>query len=64
MIKQDAGRARADLKRLSAAADLARGRLDDLLRGPLIDEARARLVAAESALETGRPEFQRSTAIV
>lgn len=62
LIEQDTRRAEAELARLEAAADRARRRLDELLRGPrqeAIDEARARLVAAESALNTARDEMQR-----
>lgn len=62
LIKQDARRSEADLTRTEAAADRARRRLDELLRGPrqeAIDEARARLVGAESELDTARFEFQR-----
>lgn len=62
LIEQQTDRAEADLARREAAADRARGRLEELLRGPrqeAIDEARARLVAAESALETARAELQR-----
>ncbi|NBB92836.1 MAG: HlyD family efflux transporter periplasmic adaptor subunit [Gammaproteobacteria bacterium] len=62
LMEQDPRRAEADLARLEAAADRMRRRLDELLRGPrqeAIDEARARLVAAESALRTARDEMQR-----
>lgn len=62
LIEQDTRRAEADLERLQAGAERARRRLDELLRGPrqeTIDEVRARLVAAESALHTARVELQR-----
>ena len=62
LIEQDDRRATAELSRLQAAADRVRRRLDELLRGPrqeAIDEARARLIAAEAALETARDELLR-----
>ncbi|MGM0631628.1 MAG: HlyD family secretion protein [Pseudomonadota bacterium] len=62
LVEQDTRRAEADLARLEAAADRAHRRLDELLRGPrqeAIDEARARLIAAEATLETARDELQR-----
>lgn len=62
LVELDTRRAKADLARLEAAAERARRRLDELLRGPrqeAIDEARARLAAAESALATARHELQR-----
>lgn len=62
LVELDARRAEADLGRLQAVADRAERRLDQLLRGPrqeAIDESRARLAAAESALTTAREEFQR-----
>lgn len=62
LLSQDARRADAELLRLEAAADRTRRRLDELLRGPrqeAIDEARARLVAAEAALSTSRNELRR-----
>lgn len=62
LVEQDTRRAAADLARFEAAADRARGRLDELLRGPrqeAIDEARARLASAESALSTARDEAKR-----
>lgn len=62
LLTQDARRASAELLRLEAAADRTRRRLDELLRGPrqeAIDEARARLVAAEASLGTARDELQR-----
>jgi HlyD family secretion protein len=62
LIEQDPRRAEADLARIEAVADRMRRRLDELLRGPrqeAIDETRARLVAAESALRTARDELQR-----
>lgn len=62
LVQLDARRAEADLARLEAAADRVQRRLDELLRGPrreAIDEARARLAAAESGLATARDELQR-----
>lgn len=62
LVEQDTRRAAAELARFEAAVDRARGRLDELLRGPrqeAIDETRARLASAESALITGRIEFKR-----
>jgi len=62
LVEQDPRRLEADLARLEAAADRTRRRLDELLRGPrqeIINEARARLMAAETALETARNELQR-----
>jgi HlyD family secretion protein len=62
LLEQDPRRAESDLARLQAGADRARRRLDELLRGPrqeAIDEARARLAAAESGLTTARNELAR-----
>lgn len=62
LVELDTRRAEADLARLEAAAERVRRRLDELLRGPrqeAIDEARARLAAAESALATARQELRR-----
>ncbi|WP_027329040.1 HlyD family secretion protein [Marinimicrobium agarilyticum] len=62
LLEQDTRRLEAELARLEAATDRNRRRLDELLRGPrqeVIDEARARLIAAEAALETARNELQR-----
>ena len=62
LVEQDPRRVEAELARLEAAADRTRRRLDELLRGPrqeVINEARARLMAAETALETARNELQR-----
>jgi HlyD family secretion protein len=62
LVEQDRRRAEAELTRLEAAVDRLRHRLDELLRGPrqeAIDEARARLVAAEAALATARDELRR-----
>lgn len=62
LVQQDARRAESDLARLEAGADRARRRLDELLRGPrqeAIEEARARLAAAESGLRTARDELAR-----
>jgi HlyD family secretion protein len=62
LVELDTRRAEADLARAEAAADRARRRLDELLRGPrqeAIEEARARLAAAESGLATARQELQR-----
>ncbi|OOE37829.1 hypothetical protein BZG04_01345 [Salinivibrio kushneri] len=62
LVELDPHRARAELAQLEAAADRSRRRLDELLRGPrqeTIDEARARLTAAESGLATARQELQR-----
>lgn len=62
LLSQDARRADAELLRLEAAADRAQRRLDELLRGPrqeAIDEARARLVAAEAAFGNARDELRR-----
>lgn len=62
LVELDTRRAGADLARLEAAADRARRRLDELLRGPrpeAIAEARARLAAAESGLATARHELER-----
>ncbi|RFF29664.1 HlyD family secretion protein [Wenzhouxiangella sediminis] len=62
LVELDTRRAEADLDRVEAVADRARRRLDELLRGPrqeAIDEARARLAAAESGLATARHELQR-----
>lgn len=62
MVELDPRRAQADLARLEAVAERARRRLDELLRGPrqeAIEEARARLAAAESGLATAREELQR-----
>lgn len=64
LIEQDTRRANAELSRLEAAADRVRRRLDELLRGPrqeAIDEARARLIAAEAALATSQDELLRIT---
>lgn len=62
LLSQDVRRADAELLRLEAAADRSRRRLDELLRGPrqeTIEEARARLVAAEAALGNARDELRR-----
>jgi HlyD family secretion protein len=62
LVELDSRRSEADLARLDAVADRARRRLDELLRGPrqeAIEEARARLAAADSALATARHELQR-----
>ncbi|KMQ72983.1 HlyD family secretion protein [Marinobacter subterrani] len=62
LVEQDPRRLEADLARLEAAADRTRRRLDELLRGPrqeVINEARARLMAAGAALEKARNELQR-----
>jgi HlyD family secretion protein len=62
LVEQDTRRAEADLAKLEAAVDRTRRRVDELLRGPrqeAIDEARARLVAAESATKTTRDEVRR-----
>ncbi len=62
LVEQDARRVESDLARLQAGVDRARRRLDELLRGPrqeAIDEARARLAAAESGLGTARDELAR-----
>lgn len=62
LVEQDPRRVEAELARLEAAADRTRRRLDELLRGPrqeAINEARARLMAAEAALEVARNELQR-----
>lgn len=62
LVELDPRRAEADLARLEASADRVRRRLDELLRGPrqeAIEEARARLAAAESGLATARQELQR-----
>jgi HlyD family secretion protein len=62
LLSQDARRADAELLRLQAATDRAQRRLDELLRGPrqeAIDEARARLIAAEAAFGNARDELRR-----
>lgn len=62
LIEQDPNRAQSVLAQREAAAERARKRLDELLRGPRqesIDEARSRLDAAESAFTTAREELQR-----
>lgn len=62
LLQLDARRAEAELSRLQARADRAARRLDELLRGPrqeAIDEARARLAAAESGLRTAEQDLER-----
>lgn len=62
LVRLDERRAEADLAQNQARVEQAGRRLDELLRGPrqeAIDEARARLVAAESALKTAEQDLAR-----
>lgn len=62
LVELDRSRAGAELDRLEAVAERTQRRLDELLRGPRqerIDESRARLAAAESALATAVDELRR-----
>ena len=67
IARQDDERARVRLAQAVAAADAARGRLAELVRGPRqedIDEARAGLRGAQSVLATQTREYERVADLV
>jgi HlyD family secretion protein len=67
ILRQEAGIAQARIDQASAAQDEARRRLADLEQGPRpreIDDARAALAGAESALRTEASEYERVRTLV
>jgi HlyD family secretion protein len=67
LVRQEAGTVEPRLQQLRAALAQAQRRLADLQQGPReqeIDEARAALTGAASALQTAESEYQRVQALV
>jgi HlyD family secretion protein len=67
LVQQEAGVSEPRLEQARAAQAEAQRRLDDLVQGPRpreIDEARAALTGAESALRTDQQEFERVRSLV